>query len=121
MGQADTADYEGVPFRVVRPDHLAVIALSVGRPKDFARVLALLESGSVTSEQIAALASRHGVNAAWEQFRRRFASEQHSRSNEASGGVAKAKKPALLAGEDPCAGQTTLHRRDGTAAEGSGL
>src|SRR5262245_35902345 len=50
MEQADTADYEGVPFRVVRPDHLAVIALSVGRSKDFARVLALLESGSVSPE-----------------------------------------------------------------------
>jgi len=75
MEQADTADYEGVPFRVVRPDHLAVIALSVGRPKDFARVLALLESGSASSEQIATLAGRHGLKAAWERFQRRFASE----------------------------------------------
>jgi len=28
MEQAETADLEGVPFRVVRADHLAVIALT---------------------------------------------------------------------------------------------
>ncbi len=33
LEQADTVDFEGVPFRVVRADYLAVIALSVGRAK----------------------------------------------------------------------------------------
>jgi hypothetical protein len=46
--QAETADFEGVPFRVVGANYLAVIALSVGRAKDLARILALLESESVT-------------------------------------------------------------------------
>ena len=50
MEQAATADFEGVAFRVVRADHLAVIALGVGRAKDLTRVLALLESGSVSRE-----------------------------------------------------------------------
>src|SRR3990172_4486914 len=40
--QAETADFEGVPFRVVRADYLAVIALSVGRSKDFTPILRLL-------------------------------------------------------------------------------
>src|SRR5690349_17535837 len=52
MEQAVTADFEGVPVRVVAADHLAVIALSVGRAKDFARILALLESGSTIPEKI---------------------------------------------------------------------
>lgn len=69
---ADTALFEGIPFRVVRADHLAVIALSVARPKDFARILALLESGSVSREAIASLALRHGLAAAWERFATRF-------------------------------------------------
>jgi len=43
LEQADTADFEGEPFRVVRADYLAVIALSAGRAKDFTRILALLE------------------------------------------------------------------------------
>ena len=70
--EAETADFEGVPLRVVRADYLAVIALSVGRSKDFARILALLESRSVTPEQVAHLAARHGMSDAWKQFAKRF-------------------------------------------------
>jgi len=69
---ADTADFEGVAFRVVWATHLAVIALSVGRAKNFARVLALLESGATTLDGIGALAARHGLADAWTRFRRRF-------------------------------------------------
>jgi hypothetical protein len=72
MEQADTADFEGIPLRVVRADYLAVIALSVGRAKDYARILALLESDSVTREQIARLAARHGLAEAWSRFEARF-------------------------------------------------
>ncbi len=72
LAQAEEADIEGVPVRVVSADHLAAIGLSVGRAKDFARVLALLEAGATTAERVAALAGRHGLEAAWESFRRRF-------------------------------------------------
>ena len=75
LEQAETADFEGVPFRVVRAAHLALIALSVGPPKDFTRILALLESGSVTRQDIASLAARHGLADAWKRFERRFLSE----------------------------------------------
>jgi len=70
--RADTTSYEGVPFRVVRAEHLAVIALDVGRPKDLTRILALLESGSVSREEIASLAQRHGLANAWKRFEARF-------------------------------------------------
>ena len=49
-----------------------MIALSTGRAKDFARVLALLEAGSVTPEEIAALAERHRLADAWKRFKTRF-------------------------------------------------
>jgi hypothetical protein len=75
MEQAETADFEGVPFRVVRPDYLAVIALSVGRAKDYARLLALLESASVGREEIARLAGRHGLTETWRRFERKFLDE----------------------------------------------
>ncbi len=71
--QAETADFEGVPFRVIGAAHLAV--MSVGRGKDYARILALLESGAVTREEIAALASRHGLEDAWMRFKRRCVDE----------------------------------------------
>ena len=72
MEQAETADFEGVPFRVVRADHLAVIALSVGRAKDLTRILALLESGSVSRADLTSLTRRHGLADAWRRFERRF-------------------------------------------------
>jgi hypothetical protein len=72
LEQAETADFEGVPFRVVGPVHLGVIALSVGRPKDFIRILGLLESGSVDRQAIAELAEKHGLSEAWERFQRKF-------------------------------------------------
>jgi len=75
LAQAETADFEGVPLRVVRADHLAVIALSVGRAKDYARILGLLESGSVSRDQVAQLAARHGLADAWKRFEARVLNE----------------------------------------------
>jgi len=72
LEQAEIADFDGIPFRVVRADHLAVIALSVGRAKDNARILGLLESGSVTTDQVARTAQRHGLADAWVRFEKRF-------------------------------------------------
>ena len=69
---ADTVQFEGVPLRVVRADFLAVIALSVGRAKDFTRILALLEAGSITSERIGILAEQYGLSEAWGLFKSRF-------------------------------------------------
>ena len=75
MENAEIADFDGVPLRVVRADSLAVIALSVRRGKDYARILALLESLSVTKEQVAQLAAQHGLSQAWQQFEARFSDE----------------------------------------------
>lgn len=72
LALAETADFAGVPFRVVSARHLAAIALSVGRAKDFARILALLEAKAVTAGTVAELAARHGLAEAWAQFHRRF-------------------------------------------------
>jgi hypothetical protein len=76
MEQAETVDSEGVPLRVVRADHLAVIGLSVGRSKDRTRILSLLESGAVTRSQIADLAARHGLSGAWRRFEGRFSDDR---------------------------------------------
>lgn len=75
LENAETADLDGVPFRVVTPDYLAVIALSVGRAKDYTRILALLESGSTNSRRIDALAARHELDSSWNKFKSRFLSE----------------------------------------------
>lgn len=72
MREAQLGEVGGVPIRVVGAVHLGVIALSVGRPKDFARILALLESGAVTLEQMENVAERHGLSAALRRFRTKF-------------------------------------------------
>ena len=73
--EAETGEIEGIAFRVVRADFLATIALSTGRPKDFARILALLESGAVSSEQIDELTRHYRLQSEWERFKERFLDE----------------------------------------------
>jgi len=72
MEQAETADFEGAPLRVVGAKYLAVIALSVGRAKDLARILALLEAGAVTWQEIGMLADQYGLSHEWKRFKNRF-------------------------------------------------
>jgi hypothetical protein len=72
VSAAETADFEGAPFRVVGAAYLAVIALSVGRAKDMARVLALLESSATSPEAVSNLAGRYNLQDAWNKFSRRF-------------------------------------------------
>ena len=69
---AETGDLDGIPLRVIRADYLSVIALSVGRAKDFARVLALREAGAVTDKEISDLAMHHNLTSEWNLFRERF-------------------------------------------------
>lgn len=74
MAEADTADYEGIPLCVVQARYLATIALSVGRAKDFLRIVALLETGSTSVAEIETLAARHGLSEAWKSFKLRYLS-----------------------------------------------
>ena len=73
--EAETEEIDGVSLRVVRADFLATIALSTGRPKDFARILALLESEAVGSADIAVLATRFNLLSEWRKFKERFLDE----------------------------------------------
>ena len=59
-------------MRVVSADYLAVIALSVGRAKDLARIVALREADAVTDERIAKLAAQQGLSEVWQRFLERF-------------------------------------------------
>lgn len=75
LEHAEPADFEGVALRVVRADYLAAIALSVGRAKDFTRIMGLLESGNLRRNQLETLSRRHGLQKAWKQFEARFRNE----------------------------------------------
>lgn len=75
MRTAEVADLGGLPLRVVRADYLAVIALSVGRAKDFARILALREVGAFEDDEVLELCRKHDLSDAWESFVARFLNE----------------------------------------------
>ncbi len=75
MQCAEADHVNGVSLRVVGPDYLAVMALKVGRAKDYARILSLLEHKAVTRENMAKLAERHGLAPQWHRFARRFLDE----------------------------------------------
>ena len=75
MANAETADFEGISMRVVSAVYLAVIALSVGRPKDFARILGLVESGATDPDAVAGLAGKYNLIQNWVRFKSRFLSE----------------------------------------------
>lgn len=57
--EAEALEFDGVPGRVFRVEHLVVIAASVGRPKDRARVQQLLEQGNVDRDRLADVCRRH--------------------------------------------------------------
>ncbi len=72
MREAEIAELGSTTVRVVRAVHLAVIALSVGRPKDLARVIALRDAGAVSDAAVSELARRHGLASQWQRFQDRF-------------------------------------------------
>jgi hypothetical protein len=61
--EAIAVDFEGIPTRVFRAEHLCAIALQTGRTKDFARVNLFLEQGAVDGNSLSALTARHGLDA----------------------------------------------------------
>ncbi len=72
MHCAEEGEVDGVPLRVVSAAYLAVIALSVGRAKDLARIVALREAGACGDDEIALLAAKHGLAGEWARFLERF-------------------------------------------------
>ena len=72
MEQAETTVLDGVEIRVAPAVFLAVIALSVGRIKDFMRVLALLEAEATSQAEIEALSGQFNLSPEWNKFKQRF-------------------------------------------------
>src|SRR6266550_1194763 len=57
--EAEHIEYEGVPAKVFRAEHIVAIAASVGRPKDKARVEQLLQQTTVDRAYLENLLQRH--------------------------------------------------------------
>ena len=61
VATARTLDYEGVPVRVVDPEHLAALAFQAGGPKRRERAWQLLETGGIDRRRLRTLLAAHGI------------------------------------------------------------
>ena len=59
------------PTRVLA-EHLVAIMLSVGRPKDLARIEMFLSQNAVKIEALEDLIQRHGLAEKWDDYKRKF-------------------------------------------------
>jgi hypothetical protein len=61
-----------VKTRVLRPEHLAAIALRVGRPKDLSRIAQFLAEKAVEFSALCGVIERHHLSNAWQLFCKQF-------------------------------------------------
>ena len=57
--EAERIDYEGVPAKVFRAEHIVAIAASVGRAKDKARIEQLLRQADLDKTYLENVLQRH--------------------------------------------------------------
>jgi hypothetical protein len=57
--EAEQIDYEGVPAKVFRAEHIVAIAASVGRAKDKARIEQLLQQADLDQSRLENILQRH--------------------------------------------------------------
>ena len=57
--EAEQIDYEGIPARVFRAEHIIAIAASVGRAKDKARIEQLLQQADLDKTRLEKILQRH--------------------------------------------------------------
>ena len=70
---AEISSLDEVPVRVVLPEDLVAIMLSVGRPKDIARIQMFLSQDAVKIEALKDVIQRHGLTEKWADYKRKFA------------------------------------------------
>jgi hypothetical protein len=67
--QANVFDYEGVPVRVMTPEHLVGIMLQTGRPKDYVRVARFVSADAFNPNTLRIILNRHGLEKEWSALR----------------------------------------------------
>lgn len=72
LTQALGTDADGVPVRVMTPEHLVAIALQTGRGKDHIRILSFIESGRLDFGKLREVLERHHLLEKWRKFEARF-------------------------------------------------
>ena len=69
--RAPQVAFEGVPVKVMTPEHLVAVMLQTGRPKDLVRIIQFLEAKAVDRRSLTRVVARHGLTQQWKEFLRR--------------------------------------------------
>ena len=72
LAQAVETQVDEVRTRVMTAEHLVVLALQLGRPKDHARILQFIEAGVLDGQKLDRILVRHGLLEKWEHFGNKF-------------------------------------------------
>jgi len=72
LKDAVTKDIDGIPARVFTAEHLAAIALEIGRPKDKARLVQFIEEEALDLPRFEQILTRYHLKERWQQFKRQF-------------------------------------------------
>lgn len=72
VAEARVVDYEGIPTKVMSPEHLMAIAVQTGRAKDHARLVAFVEAGVADPVRLNEILSRHALLSTWQRFESRY-------------------------------------------------
>ena len=72
LAMAVTRDIDGEPVRVFTPEHLAAIALQVGRSKDKIRLAQFVEERALDRRKFNAILARHQLSTRWREFERKY-------------------------------------------------
>ena len=65
-------EIDDVPVRVFTPEHLAAIALQLGRAKDKTRVAQFVEEGALDMVSFEQIIQRHGLQERWNHIKEAF-------------------------------------------------
>lgn len=68
IADAIDVDVDGVATRVFTAEHLAAIALQLGRAKDKVRVVQMVEAKVLAMPRFAKMLERHGLTTKWKDF-----------------------------------------------------
>ena len=72
--RAQTIEFDEVPSRIMRPEHLVGIMIATGRAKDYLRINMFLKQGAVDMTLLKPVLERHNLLEKWEANAYRFAS-----------------------------------------------
>ena len=76
MSEARDVDVDGAATRVFTAEHLAAIALQLGRPKDKLRVVQMVEEKVLDMARFESILKRHNLASKWDRFSKTILGEQ---------------------------------------------